>query len=241
MVTAGSNGGGFDVARTLLAGAEKSPRETNPRADARAFGHRAPRLDEDEMFVVHARVVARRGTGGRVPDAPGAGNGDVHERELTPEGVSTSHDALSAHLLAQNLRGGGGGGKGWGERRRAAERLREREGWGGEAGVAGTSVGVAHLLGVAVIRRGLRIRERGERRQSPARSPRAVRLVVGAEARESSRRVRETTTTLATNPPESTRRARHHARHHAGLRDPRRERRRATHRHPPRRIPRPRQ
>ena len=108
VVTAGSNGGGFDVARTLLAGAEKSPRETNPRADARAFGHRAPRLDEDEMFVVHARVVARRGTGGRVPDAPGAGDGDVHERELTPEGVSTSHDALSAHLLAQNLRGGGG-------------------------------------------------------------------------------------------------------------------------------------
>ena len=63
------------------------------------------------MFVVHARVVARRGTGGRVPDAPGAGNGDVHERELTPEGVSTSHDALSAHLLAQNLRGGGGVGR----------------------------------------------------------------------------------------------------------------------------------
>ena len=100
------------AAEGKAAPAEKSARETNRRADARALGHRAPRLDEDEVFdvVVHD-AIAGRGTGGR-GDAPGAGDGDVHERELTPEGVSTSHDALSAHLLAQNLRGDGGEGMG---------------------------------------------------------------------------------------------------------------------------------
>ena len=106
-------------------GRSAAPR--NEPAPTRAeFGHRAPRLDEDEGCRPRARRRATRD--GRT--GPGRARGrkrvmstNVSLRPRVCRRVTTPSPRTSSPRICEAA----GGWEGWGERRRAAERLRERE------------------------------------------------------------------------------------------------------------------